>query len=272
MIQVTKNVYVEPGIAACNLGLISTKEGVVLIDTPMQPTVALQWRSEASKKGEIRYLINSEEHVDHWQTCHFYPGLLISHSETRRCLAEESVESVKQRVKNIDPAGMNLMGDYKIRLADMTFDDGMEIHLGDHTFRLFPLPGHSVGGMGIYIPQEGVVFTADVLFHKVKSWLHESNPEKWIASLRRLEKLDVESFVPGHGAPCKKEYLKEQAGIVEQWVEAVKRAIKQGLPLEEAQTKISCPDPYPKEPGKVFITDAELNRQIIARLYRLYSV
>lgn len=51
MIQVTKNVFVENGMMACNLGMLVTKEGVVLIDTPMQPTNAVKWRNEA-EKGE----------------------------------------------------------------------------------------------------------------------------------------------------------------------------------------------------------------------------
>jgi cyclase len=36
-----------------------------MMDTPMKPTDAVKWRDEAGKKGEIRYLINTEEHPDH---------------------------------------------------------------------------------------------------------------------------------------------------------------------------------------------------------------
>jgi cyclase len=270
MIQITKNVYVETGMPACNLGFVTTKEGIVMIDTPMRPTDAAKWRDEASKKGEIRYLINTEEHPDHWQGSYFFPGVLITHQETRDKLAKVPTAEVIERVKQIDPAGVPLIKGYQVRLADITLTENMNLYLGEHTIKLFHLPGHSTGGMGVYIPEERVVFTTDIIFHKMKSWLHESDPQKWLSSLKKLSDLDLEVIVPGHGALCKKDYLEEQARIVRQWVELVKSAIKQGLSVEEAQAKISSPDSYPKQLGTPK-TESELNREIIARLYLLNS-
>ena len=270
MIQITKNVYVETGMPACNLGFVTTKEGIVMIDTPMRPTDAVKWRDEASKKGEIRYLINTEEHADHWQGSYFFPGVLITHQETRDKLAKVPTAEVTERVKQIDPAGVPLIKGYRVRLADITLTESMNLYLGDHTIQLFHLPGHSTGGMGVYIPEERVVFTTDIIFHKMKSWLHESDPQQWLASLKKLSQLDLEVIVPGHGELCKKDYLGEQARIVRQWVELVKSAIKQGLSVSEAQAKISSPDPYPKQPGTPR-TEPELNKAIIARLYFLNS-
>ena len=88
MIQVTKNVYVETGIKACNLGLITTKEGMVMIDVPIAPSDAVKWRDETVKKGELRYLINTEEHPDHCQNSWFFPGILITSQQTREKLAK----------------------------------------------------------------------------------------------------------------------------------------------------------------------------------------
>ena len=270
MIQISKNVYLETGMTACNLGFVTTKEGVVMIDTPMRPTDAVKWRDEASKKGEIRYLINTEEHPDHWQSSHFFPGILITHQITRDKLTKANAAEAIERVKRMDPNGVPLMTGYQVKLADITFTESMNLYLGEHTIKLFHLPGHSTGGIGVYIPEERVVFTTDIIFHKMKSWLHESDPSQWLASLKKLSELDLDVVVPGHGAPCKKDYLEEQAMIIRKWVEAVRSAIKQGLSVEEAQAKISSPDSYPKQLGTP-MTEPELNRAIIDRLYRLNS-
>ena len=270
MKQVTKNVYVETEILACNLGFVTTKEGVVMIDTPMRPTDAVRWRDEASKKGEIRYLINTEEHADHWQGSYFFPGILITHQVTRDKLAKVPVAEVIERVKRTDPDGLSLTKDYRVRLADITFTGSMDLHMGGHTIRLFNLPGHSTGGIGVYIPEERIVFTTDIIFHKMKSWLNESDPSQWFASLKKLSELDFDFIVPGHGNLCKKDYIEQQTTTIRQWVDVVKSAIKQGLSLEEAQAKIISPDSYPKQPGTPR-TEAELNQAIIARLYQLNS-
>lgn len=270
MIQVTKNVYVETDMMVCNLGLVTTKEGIVMIDTPIRPTDAVKWRDEASKKGVIKYLINTEEHPDHSQGSHFFPGVLITHEKTRDKLAQVPTAEVLERVKRIDPTGVPLMKGFQVKLADITFTESMSLCLGEHTIKLFHLPGHSAGGIGVYIPEERVAFTADIVFHKRKSWLHESDPSQWLASLKKLAELDLDVIVPGHGNLCKKDYFEEQASIVRRWVEAVRLAIKQGFSLEEAQATISSPDSYPKQAGTP-MTESELNRAIIARLYLLYS-
>jgi len=270
MIQVTSNLFVETGMTACNLGCLVTSAGVVMIDTPMKPSDACQWRDQATSRGEIRYLINTEEHMDHWMGSYFFPGLLITHQATRAKLAKASREQPIGWVKSKEPQSSPLMESYRVRLADLTFTDSMTLHLGEHTIQLFSLPGHSSGGIAVYVPQERVVFTTDIVFHKKKSWLQEADPEAWLASLKKLGELDVDVVVPGHGELCDKNYLREQASIVRQWIEAVKAAIQQGLSVDEAAAKIVSPDPYPKQLGTP-MTDAELHRATVSRLYQLYS-
>jgi cyclase len=270
MIQVSKNVYVETGMTACNVGFVTTKAGVVMIDTPMRPNDAIKWRDEAARKGKIEYIINTEEHADHWQTSYFFPGVLVTSQETRDKLAKAPKERVMDTVKRIDPDALPLMEKYQVRLADVTFTEKMNLYVGDHTFQLFSLPGHSSGGIGVYIPQERVVFATDIVFHKKKSWLQEADPAAWLASLKKIGGLDADVVVPGHGDICKKEYLEEEAGIIRKWEELVRSAIKQGLSADQAESKIASPDPHPKQQGTP-MTEAELHKAIITRLYSLYS-
>jgi len=51
MKQVSSNVYVESDVTVCNLGMITTKDGVVMIDTPGDAADAVKWRDEVSKRG-----------------------------------------------------------------------------------------------------------------------------------------------------------------------------------------------------------------------------
>lgn len=270
MIQITKNVFVEENLVACNLGLITTREGLVLVDTPMRPTDTVKWRDEVNKKGKVQYLINTEEHPDHWIGTWFLPGVLISSEETRKKLAKMPKENPINIIKRSNPDGLSLAEGYSIKLAEITFSESMDLYLGDQTFKLFSLQGHSTGGIGVYLPQERVVFATDIVFHGLKSWLKEAVPEHWLESLKKLTALDVDFVVPGHGKVCKKDYLEKQAGIVRQWIEVVKTAIAQKWSKEESIAKISIPDPYPKDP-RTYGTEQELNRDIISHLYDMYS-
>ena len=75
MERITENVYAATGRRGCNPGYVVTPEGVVVIDTPMLPTKAVEMRGEVLKKGPIRLSINTENHIDHNFGNHFFAGL-----------------------------------------------------------------------------------------------------------------------------------------------------------------------------------------------------
>src|SRR6266540_6124965 len=63
--NVTPNVFTTTKLRGCNPSFVTTSDGVVVIDTPQLPTRAVAMRAEAEARGPIRYLINTEHHVDH---------------------------------------------------------------------------------------------------------------------------------------------------------------------------------------------------------------
>src|ERR671914_1313531 len=74
MQQVTKSVNTTTRLRGCNPSFVVTTDGVVVIDTPQLPTKAVAMRNEAARHGEIRYVINTEHHVDHIFGNYFFKG------------------------------------------------------------------------------------------------------------------------------------------------------------------------------------------------------
>jgi len=269
MEKVTDNVFVEDIYPICNVGLVKTDDGLVMIDTPVNPTDAVHWRNQISSLGKLKYVINSEEHFDHCTNSYFFDGILITSELTRSSMAKTPGEETMDWVKEHDPKGLPLMEDFKMRLADITFEDELTLRLGKHTFRLISMPGHTAGNIAVYIPEEGAVFTADNVIYHGKTWLQEALPYEWLESIKKLESLDADTIIPGHAwgaVSCGKEYLKEQTAVVQGWIDAVKSAIKEGWSVEEAVLRIASPDLY-NTMGDSKISEAELNKIIIEHLY-----
>jgi cyclase len=65
MEQITAQVYTDTTLRGCNPSYVVTDDGVVVIDTPQLPTRAVAMRKEAESHGPVRYLVNTERHVDH---------------------------------------------------------------------------------------------------------------------------------------------------------------------------------------------------------------
>ena len=83
MQQVTPRVYTDTTQRGCNPSFVVTSDGVVVIDTPQLPTRAVAMRKEAEAHGPIRYVINTEHHVDHIFGNYYFRGAgpVIAHAE-----------------------------------------------------------------------------------------------------------------------------------------------------------------------------------------------
>jgi len=268
MQKIAKNVYAEVDFRGCNCGFVVTSDGVVMIDTPQMPTDAVKWRDIIAKQGPVRYLINTEPHGDHFSGNFFFKGTVVAHEGTRQAIMSASAAQSKERMKTTSPADYALMKRFNYRPPTITFTTEMTIYVGDHTFKLFNIPGHTPYQIAVFIPEEKVVFTSDDVFCRVQPWLQQAVPFEWLESLKRLETLDAKVLVPGHGEICDPTYLPEMHHNIQVWIDTVADAINKGWSLEEAQGKISAPVKYPMLPGSEAM-EQMVNRMNVARLYEV---
>ena len=75
--NVTPNIYTTTKLRGCNPSFVTTSDGVVHIDTPQLPTRAVAMRAAAESHGPIRYLINTEHHVDHIFGNYWFKGVPV---------------------------------------------------------------------------------------------------------------------------------------------------------------------------------------------------
>lgn len=272
MQQVTANVCVETGFPGCNPGFVTTSEGIVMIDTPQFPSDAARWREELAKRGALRYLINTEPHLDHCTGNHFFPVTVMSHQGTREALSAPNLsDQIRQRVAQADPQGLPLMANYQLRLPSVTFSHSLTLYLGQHTFQMMHLPGHTPSEIAVYIPEERVVFTGDNVSYQIMPYMSESVPFQWLESLKRIEALEVDWIVPGHGEVCTKGFVPELASFIQECIDAVQKALEQGLSKEEAAERISFLGRYPMSPGREAF-GPELQRMNVRRIYEVLAV
>lgn len=273
MRRVSDNVSAELLFWGCNPGFLTTSDGIFMIDTPQQPIDAMRWRERLLELGPIRYLVNTEPHGDHVMGNSYFPeaevigqrGMLERYEELiPRMTGEERLEAMKQS----DPDSVWLLGhpSYPPNPPTRLFDDELTIELGDHTIQILHTPGHTAPQTAVLTPQEGVIFTGDNVFCRVKTFIQEGDPWVWIETLERIRGLDFDVIVPGHGEPCDKSYLDEQSEIIAAWIGAVEDMVDRGLTLEEAIEQRPPVDPYAIG-QRLFAGQDRLNGRIIANLY-----
>jgi len=275
MEQVTGNIFTETKLRGCNPSYVVTRDGVVVIDTPQLPTKAVAMRAEAESHGPIRYIINTEHHVDHIFGNYYFKGAgtVVNHQGVYDnfmvvypeldpfAYAYESVPGPAAKGTHLDdPEGVALWPDRDEYYRDpnkgkIVFTGDLTLRVGDHTFHCLHTPGHTPGQIAVHVPEEATVFTGDTIFSQCQTWLMTSNVDQWISSLDRIRALDVEHVVPGHGPVTTLAYVEAQRSTLLDWKAAVAAAVAKGWSREETMARVSFADRCPVDIGQGYMMD-----------------
>ena len=267
MEKVTDNVFAETTTRGCNPGYVVTSDGVVIIDTPQLPTYAVKMRKEAEAKGPIRYIINTEHHIDHIFGNYYFrgAGIVISHDYVYQEFMTITPELnpynyAKEALPTDDPEGEALFPDEETYFANcnkpsITFAGDVTIRVGGHIFELIHTPGHTPGQIAVHVPEERVLFVGDTIFNGCQTWHYASDIETWIKSIDRLKTLDVDFIVPGHGPICTKKAFDVQKAFLLEWLAQVAAGIAKGWTVEECVEKCGFRDRFPVDIGQEYMLD-----------------
>ncbi len=120
--------------------------------------------------------------------------------EDRWTFADE-FRSLAEPVTKLPSAGWRVE-DYRIASAPLTriLDEGDRIDLGDRSFTVLNLPGHSFGCIGLYDERDGLLFSGDAIYDSTlidDMWC--SDRDDYRATMHRLLGLPVRIVHGGHG-------------------------------------------------------------------------
>lgn len=271
MRRVSDRVYVECGArGCCSHGFVVTSDGIVMIDAPVVPETAEVWKREVETHGALRYIINNEPHIDHFGGDAFFSGIVVTREEARDRIAATPLEEMTRMLAAGAPESLPVPEGFRFRLPEITFSENLTLHVGDRTFEILAMPGHTDCQTVVYVPEERVLFTGDEVANRVIPSLHQALPVEWLESLEKLRKLDVEYVVPGHGEVGGRELIDEMARSLNEAIAMVREAIGLGMSLKEAKDRLSLFAEYGN-----FIPGAEhrrwMNRVNVGRLYEVLT-
>ena len=269
MERVTPNVFTNTRLRGCNPSFVTTSAGVVVIDTPQLPTKAVAMREEAETHGPIRYLINTENHVDHIFGNWWFRGAgeVVNHKALWDIFMDpkaalDPFDYALEAIPTDDPDAAPLVPDRDEYYANLprgtvVFTGDLTLKVGDHTFHCLWTPGHTPGQLAVHVPEERVVFTGDTIFSGCQTWLMTSNVDQWIEALERIRAIpDVDHVIPGHGPVVTLDYIHTQRQVLLQWKAAVAEAVALGWSREETIERVRFVDKFgPVDVGQGYMMD-----------------
>jgi cyclase len=267
MEEVTPNVRTDTRLRGCNPSYVTTADGVVVIDTPQLPTKAVAMRAEAEAHGTIRYVVNTEHHVDHIFGNYYFKGAgrIVHHRGVYDNFMVvgpilDPFAYAAEAIPTHDPEGAAIFPERDVYETDpnkgqIVFTGNLTLRVGEHTFELLHTPGHTPGQVAVHIPEERVVLTGDTVFSEVQTWLMTSDIDQWLVALDRIAGLDVDHVIPGHGPVTTTAYLATQKAVLLEWRSAVAGAVASGWTRDETIARVRFEERYPVDIGQEYMMD-----------------
>lgn len=118
---------------------------------------------------------------------------------------------------------------------------------------------HSEGDVFVYLPEEGVLFTSDLVFHGVAGYMGDATFRDWIGTLEMLAGIDARFVVPGLGDVTTTDGILEFQAFFRAFTTEILRLTGKGLDVEAAKRQFSLPQ-YENLPGFRAFLDVNFRR------------
>ncbi len=200
-----------------------TPEGVIVTD-PIDADAAAWLKAEIASRFNqpIKYLVYSHDHRDHIAGGEVF-------ADTATVIAHENAKAT-------------IIGEKRpTAVPDVTFTDRMTVELGGKTVHLLYLgPSHSDNLIVMHFPEERALFTVDFISVKRLPYMNLSDSyfPDWIQAIRRVEALDFDILVPGHGPLGTKADAADHGDYLQDLYDAVLAAARAGQSLEQMRAGI----------------------------------
>jgi cyclase len=266
-----------------NTTVIIGDKKIIVVDACYLPSSAredIEFIKKLTSKP-VDYLVNSHWHADHQQGNPEYlkafPDIkIIAHEETAKEIVafenkdliryKQSLDSLKLKLKTgknsdgkpLAPADLAYMKElaagqdsvetelqnYIPVYPNITINRGIDLDIGNEAVKiLFMGPVHTLGDLMLFLPDEKILITGDVLAYPIPYFFGGGYPYSGIKVLEAIDQMDVKTLVPGHGEVLNdKIYLEQEIDLLKNIISLVEAEVYKegllGIKLENVQKAI----------------------------------
>ncbi|MCK4730205.1 MAG: MBL fold metallo-hydrolase [Candidatus Aenigmarchaeota archaeon] len=193
--KITDNIFLFDGIG--NSGNIYLIDNQLLVDTGLGISfekIIGDIKDAGLHPEKIKILLNTHCHYDH-----------IGGNNLFKKLTDAEIYVPEMDAENIE-TGKNTFykffgNNFVSSQVNKKLKDGEIIKTENYSFKVIHTPGHTKGSICLYESEKKILISGDTLFSDSigRTDLSGGNEIELINSLKKLQKLDIELLLPGHG-------------------------------------------------------------------------
>ena len=249
----------DGGWGLSNAGLVSAGGEALLVDTLYDHRLTEQMlssmRASIPAANNIGTVVNTHSNGDHCNGNACLPeATIVASAATIEDMPNESpvmMAGLLEQAADMGELGeffRHCFGDYDFagvvqRLPDRGFSGRVKWPLADTQVQLEEVgPAHTRGDTLVWVSSARTVFTGDILFIEDHPIMWAGPASNWLKALDRIEALDPEIVVPGHGPVTDLRGVRAVRDYISYIYGEAQSRHRAGMDVEEAARDISLSD------------------------------
>jgi cyclase len=238
-----------------NSGLISDGQATLLVDTLFDLKLTAEMleamRRAVPAAARIGTVVNTHANGDHCYGNQLVANARIiaserAHAEMQQVTPERfaaliaQAASLPQLQRFVQHAfGAFDFSNITLTLPSQTFSGELTLHVGSKEVRLIEVgPAHTLGDILVYVPDERVLFSGDILFIGGHPIMWAGPTANWLRACDLILALDLTTIVPGHGPITDKQGVAEVKGYLQYIYDEARKRYEAGMSAFEAARDI----------------------------------
>ncbi len=186
-----------------NSGVVIGDDGVLVVDATATPVMAqaLISRIRSVTDKPIKYVVLSHYHaVRVLGASAFAAQEIIASRGTLELIRERGAQDMKSEIERFPRLFEAVDSIPGLTWPTMVFDRELTLFMGSLEVQIkHPGPGHTKGDTIVWLPQDKVLFSGDLVEYEAAAYTGDAQLEEWPATLESLRALQPERLVPGRG-------------------------------------------------------------------------
>lgn len=230
----------ENGGYMTNHLVIIGDKGVILVDAGSHRDVAehIDKAIKTFTEKPVTHVLITHHHSDHHLgLSYFKDAQVIASSLSAKQIEDNGRGMVKWMERN---TGKNLRNTRPVvphaRVAHKT-RESMEIN-GVPLELISTGTAHTDGDMVVWLPEDGVLASGDILVHTINPNFRDGNLKNWIAVVDDMLKLPLKAVMPGHGPLMQRKDVVEFQALIAEFYQTVEDIYKAGGAEADVRRKL----------------------------------
>lgn len=260
-----------------NAAIIDLGDQTVILDTMLTPHAArdLRTAAETLTGRKTTLVVNSHWHGDHIQGNQVFADdtSILATTTTRdimatrgatalasivRDIAQELAQAEAQLAETEDPVQCATLvqqvsesrelalaaPELRLCLPTDVFTERRVIQGSRRAVEVITLGGgHTASDAFLWLPDDAIIVTGDLLFVQSHPWLGHGDPDEWTRILTQMERFPAQRLIPGHGPLGTLADCAQVRAYIVAIQQLVADSIQTGMTLEAAKT-VTMPAPF----------------------------